>query len=369
MAPFDLVSYLSEGVEHIVRDMLRAAAGNPKEIAYFLRFAAYMKRASSRRAHSEKQGVHIPPFLIASITSRCNLHCAGCYARANHACSDEEAEGQLTGAEWGGIFRQAADAGIGFVLLAGGEPMLRRDVLEAAAEVPQILFPIFTNGTLLGKETRTLLESARNLIPVLSIEGSEETTDARRGAGVYRMLTETMDSLNHSGIVFGASVTVTSRNAEETVSREFVEMLRSRGCKAVFYVEYVPADGKSPELAPDDTVRETQYAALQQRRAEFPDMVFLSFPGDEKASGGCLAAGRGFFHINANGGAEPCPFSPFSDSSLRDRPLLEILQSPLFTALQSGGMLTEYHTGGCVLFEQQAQVAALLQAAQTGDAS
>ena len=88
-------------------------------------------------------------------------------------------------------------------------------------------------------------------------------------------------------------------------------------------------------------------------REQYPELVFISFPGDEKTSGGCLAAGRGFFHINAYGGAEPCPFSAYSDTSLKEVPLEEALESPLFLKLQSSGTLIGEHTGGCVLFEQE----------------
>lgn len=95
-------------------------------------------------------------------------------------------------------------------------------------------------------------------------------------------------------------------------------------------------------------------------REKYPEMLFVSFPGDEKSSGGCLAAGRGFFHINFHGGAEPCPFSPYSDMNVRDTSLREALSSLLFKSLQSENVLTENHIGGCVLFEQKETVEAIL---------
>ena len=101
---------------------------------------------------------------------------------------------------------------------------------------------------------------------------------------------------------------------------------------------------------------EERLGALRQKS----EQLYISFPGDERSSGGCLAAGRGFFHINAAGGAEPCPFSPFSDTSLLHKPLREALRSPLFSKLKSEGTLFEQHTGGCVLFQQESQVKELL---------
>lgn len=91
-------------------------------------------------------------------------------------------------------------------------------------------------------------------------------------------------------------------------------------------------------------------------------MIFVSFPGDEKSYGGCVAAGRGFFHINSHGSAEPCPFSPYSDINVRDTSLREALKSKLFTALRSGGILADDHVGGCVLYEKRKQVEELLAA-------
>jgi len=78
------------------------------------------------------------------------------------------------------------------------------------------------------------------------------------------------------------------------------------------------------------------------------------------AFGGCLAAGRGFFHINPYGMAEPCPFSPYSDTDIRNISLLEALDSPLFKRLSEDDFLLKEHTGGCALFTQEDEVRKLL---------
>lgn len=360
MESFDLAAYLTNGVENLVKNILRATLKDPKESAFMLKFSRSVKEAVKKRAAFEEKGEHIPPFLIASITSSCNLHCVGCYARHNQACSDCAPVEQLSDAQWLKIFHEARDLGISFILLAGGEPMIRRDVICAAGSVPEILFPIFTNGTMINAAYIDLFEKHRNLIPVFSIEGHKEMTDTRRGKGVYKKLTDGMEQMQKNGLIFGASVTVTRENLQEVFSRDFVEELNGRGCKVVFYVEYVPVSAETSHLAPTDTERayiEQQMAAL---RDTYPEMIFISFPGDEKSSGGCLAAGRGFFHINSHGGAEPCPFSPYSDINVRDTSLREALKSDLFRALQSEQILTGEHDGGCVLFDQKEKVEAIL---------
>ena len=360
---FDLQQYLTEGVEQVVKDALRATLKDPRGSAFLGRFAIASAKASKKRAEEEKEGLHVPSYLIASVASICNLHCAGCYSRANHATEDCEASMQLTDEEWLRIFSEAEELGISFILLAGGEPMLRRDIITAAGSIKSILFPIFTNGTFMDDKYFDLLDRCRNLIPVISIEGGREETDSRRGEGVYDLTVSRMDELRRRGLIYGVSVTVTKENLKEVYSDEFLDTLRSRGCKAVFYIEFVPVTEEAADLAPDDADREYMVSRIDDLRANKQDMIYVSFPGDEKSSGGCLAAGRGFFHINSHGGAEPCPFSPYSDINVKDTSLREALNSKLFTAMRSGDILSGEHIGGCVLYEKREQVEALLKEA------
>jgi MoaA/NifB/PqqE/SkfB family radical SAM enzyme len=363
---FDIQEYMTKGVERVVADSIKATLRNPKESAFMVKFAAYSKAASKRRAELKKIGEHIPPFLIASITSQCNLHCEGCYSRCNHATVDVAPVKQLSGEEWNKIFKEASDLGVSFILLAGGEPLLRKDVIEAASTHQDILFPIFTNGTFINDEYFKILDKSRNLIPIMSIEGGKTATDARRGAGIYDRLIKNMDEFKRRGLIFGASVTVTTQNLKEVTSEDFINSLSDRGCKAVIFVEFVPVTEEGKDLAPGDNEREYLINEIRRLREEHPEMVFVSFPGDEKSSGGCIAAGRGFFHINSHGGAEPCPFSPYSDINIKEHSLREAMNSELFVALRSGDILLDDHKGGCVLYEKREQVEAILAGKRQG---
>ena len=362
---FDLQNYLIEGVEGVVKEAIKATLKNPRESAFMLKFAKATRTASKKRREAEDKGEHIPPFLIASITSKCNLHCAGCYSRCNHATTDTKPVSQLTSEEWLKIFDEADELGISFILLAGGEPMLRRDIIEAAGKKQNILFPIFTNGTFIDEKYFALFDKCRNLVPIMSIEGSKEITDNRRGKGIYDKLIANMEEFKKRGLIFGASFTVTTQNYKEVTSDEFLNSLSDRGCKAVIFVEYVPVTEESSELAPSDTEREYLMNEIQRLREERPEMVYIAFPGDEKSSGGCVAAGRGFFHINSHGGAEPCPFSPYSDVNIRNSSLREAMHSPLFMALQSGDLLLDDHDGGCVLYEKRELVESIIAQSAT----
>jgi len=356
----NLTGYLNDASERLVKNILKSAIGNPKEIAFLLRYRGTSKAAKQKRNNFESAGQHIPVFLISSITDSCNLFCTGCYARANGSCGGEKKEKLMTKAEWGNVFRQAKDLGIAFNLLAGGEPLLRKDVLKEAAKVKEILFPIFTNGLLIDNTYIKIFDKYRNLIPIISMEGNEYYTDSRRGEGTYGKLLDVMDNLNQSKILFGASITVTSENLKEVTSQGFLEMLSHKGCKAVLFIEYVPIDSNTQHLALSEEKRWLLERKQDELRNVYHKMIFLSFPGDEKYMGGCLAAGRGFLHINPYGSAEACPFSPYSDTSLKTNTLQEALNSPFFKRLQEDRLVGGEHDGGCALFANEEKVKLLL---------
>ncbi len=356
----ELTEYMNSAVLRLITRVLKATLHNPGEASFLLKFRAVLHKANKKRLESEERGVHIPAFLISSITNSCNLHCRGCYARENHICGEMADKPLLSAKRWYEVFQEAAELGITFNLLAGGEPLLRKEVILQAARLPRMIFPIFTNGLMIGEEYIRLFLKHRNLIPVISLEGEKETTDARRGEGTYTRLSRIMQELKTAKILYGISITVTSENIGQVTSPEYMRTLAGLDCCLVFFIEYVPVSAGTEHLA----LSETEQAYLEERqlklRDEFEEMIFLSFPGDEKYMGGCLAAGRGFFHINPYGGAEPCPFSPYSDTNLTQSSLYQALQSPLFHKLNAAGLVGGEHKGGCALFEQEAKVRAIL---------
>jgi MoaA/NifB/PqqE/SkfB family radical SAM enzyme len=77
----------------------------------------------------------------------------------------------------------------------------------------------------------------------------------------------------------------------------------------------------------------------------------MDFQNDGESVGGCIAGGRNYFHINANGDAEPCVFIHYSDSNIRDNSILEMLQNPLFMAYHDGQPFNENHLRPCPMLE------------------
>lgn len=346
----DINEYLDNSIKNVAEKASKIARKSIRESFYLHKFKKSLLKSKKLRSEIKKQGNVIPPFLIASIASNCNLACKGCYSRSFGACADNAKNDELTPNEWDNIFVQASNLGISFILLAGGEPMLKKEIIEKAKKHKDIMFPIFTNGTLIDNKNANMFNKNRNLLPVLSIEGDSQDTDARRGQGVYQKISSAMELLKKKQILFGVSITLTTQNMQTVVDEKFINRLEEDGCGVIFYVEYVPTQKDDNHLVLNEVEREEHEKNSKYIKSKFDDVIIVNFPGDEKYMGGCLASGRGFFHINASGGAEPCPFFPLSDMNLKENSLLQVLNSKLFKILRESDDTKIPHLGGCALF-------------------
>jgi MoaA/NifB/PqqE/SkfB family radical SAM enzyme len=349
------VRLMNDSLKRFLRDALRISFGKPLMAWFIIKTATRQRRAAQQRLAWEDQGLHVPPYLIASITNHCNLRCRGCYARGHHRNKNQE----LSLERWGEIFKEARSLGISVIMIAGGEPFARREFLDLTRSFPEIVFPVFTNGLLLDEALIRKLKSQINVTPIISIEGFEKETDERRGFGTYTGIKKIIRQLNKSGQFFGISITTTKENFKTVTGRPFVRELLNAGAKLFMYVEYAPIESGTENLILDDTQRGRLRIMMQEFESEF-NGLFLSFPGDTGPYGGCLAAGRGFVHISPDGSFEPCPFAPYSDASVKDKSLKEALQSEFLKAVRhSHGILVETG-GGCALWTNREWVGSIL---------
>ncbi len=351
----DYIEILNDLIGRDFKNALKLSFRNPGLFAFMAKTLRWQRRAVKMRTANEARGVHVPPLMIMSITNRCNLNCAGCYARKFHGFEEKEMSAQ----KFERIVSEAQQLGVSIIMLAGGEPLMRSDILEVAQRFPRIIFPVFTNGMLIDEAFVRNIRKRRNLMPVLSIEGHEQETDQRRGAGVYQRVAKAIPKLKNRGIFWGISITVNCQNFEKVTEEAFVQEILRSGCKMIFYVEYVPVAEGTLEL----TLTEDQKQQLSQLTNRFQDEypgLFFALPGEEEKFGGCLAAGRGFVHINPAGNLEPCPFAPYSDTNLENISLEEALRSEFLKVIrQNHDKLTETR-GGCALWENRAWVQSLL---------
>ncbi|MDU3688176.1 MAG: radical SAM protein [Anaerococcus hydrogenalis] len=299
-----------------------------------------------KKVSREKYNCNIPWTILLDPTTACNLKCKGCWA-AEYGNSLNLSYEQIDD-----IISQGKELGIYFYIFTGGEPLVRKkDILKICEKHNDCEFLIFTNSTLIDEEFIDEMLRLKNIVPAISVEGSEFTTDARRGDGIYNKVIKSMKLLKDNKLPFGISCCYTSQNYKSIISEEFVDEMIERGALFAWYFHFMPVGkGTGKELLPKPDQRKHIYHQLRKFRKTKP-LFFLDFQNDAEYIGGCIAGGRNYLHINANGDLEPCVFIHYSDSNIKEKTLVESLQSPLFMAYHDGQPFNENMLRPCPMLE------------------
>ena len=275
----------------------------------------------------KKYNCNVPWAILLDPTSACNLHCKGCWA------AEYGNKLNLTYDEIDSIIRQGKEMGTYFYIYTDA------------------IFMCFTNGTLIDEQFAADMMRVKNFVPVISVEGYEESMDSRRGDGTYQRAVKAMNLLKSHRLPFGNSICYTSVNIKDVSTEAYVDQLVDWGSYFVWYFHYMPV-GKDavPELLPSPEQREHMYHQIRTLRGKKP-IFMLDFQNDGEYVGGCIAGGRRYLHINANGDCDPCVFIHYSDSNIREKTLLEALRSPLFMAYHDGQPFNDNHLRPCPMLE------------------
>jgi MoaA/NifB/PqqE/SkfB family radical SAM enzyme len=273
----------------------------------------------------EKYDCNIPWAILMDPTSACNLECTGCWAAQYGHKSN------LSNEMLDSIIRQGKELGIRFYIFSGGEPMVRkRDLIRLAEENQDCYFLSFTNGTLVDEEFCKDLLRVANFALAFSIEGTEEATDMRRGKGTYQKVVSAMELMKKYRLIYGISTCYHRYNTNVIGSDEFIDNMISLGNRFAWNFTYMPV-GKDAvtDLLATPEQRGYMYRRIREIRETKP-IFALDFWNDGEYTGGCIAGGRRYLHINSNGDVEPCAFCHYSNVNIHDVTLLEALQSPIF---------------------------------------
>ena len=162
-----------------ISQALRIIAADPALVIPGSVILHHQRKASLVRKEYERAGLLVPPVMITSITSRCNLACAGCYMHGR----GEKPRAEMSPEVLASVVYQATQIGVSIVVIAGGEPLVRQEEIFSLAKAhPRVLFPVFTNGLLIDETMASAIAACRNIVPVISFEGFRQDTDTRGGA-------------------------------------------------------------------------------------------------------------------------------------------------------------------------------------------
>lgn len=294
----------------------------------------------------EQYNCNIPWAILLDPTSACNLHCKGCWA------GEYGNRLNLSFDEIDDIITQGKELGIYMYIYTGGEPLVRKnDLINICRKHSDCIFLSFTNGTLIDEEFADRMLEVKNFVPAISLEGFEEATDSRRGTGTYQKVLRAIDILKKKHLIYGISACYTRDNMESITSEEFYDKLIELGVYFIWYFHYMPVGADAvPDLIPTPEQRVMMFKRLRDYRSRKP-LFAMDFQNDGEYVGGCIAGGRRYLHINANGDVDPCVFIHYSNANIRKMSLLDCLRSPLFQAYHDGQPFNDNMLRPCPMLE------------------
>lgn len=307
----------------------------------------------------KKYNCNIPWAILLDPTSACNLHCTGCWA------AEYGNKLNLTFEEIDDIIRQGKELGIYMYIYTGGEPLVRKkDLIRLCEKHDDCVFLAFTNGTLIDEAFADEMLRVGNFVPAISLEGFEGATDSRRGLGVYDHVIAAMNLLRRKKLPYGISACYTSQNYESISSEEFYDLMIDNGAYFVWFFHYMPVGNDAHlELLPTPEQRIGMYRRIRRYRAEKP-LFAIDFQNDAEYVGGCIAGGRRYLHINANGDVDPCVFIHYSDSNIREMSLLDALRRPMMMQYHDNIPFNENMLKPCPMLENCGRLEEMVKAAK-----
>lgn len=284
--------------------------------------------------HAKACAGGIPLAGTFELTARCNLNCKMCYVRLS--AQEQQARGrELTADEWLAIAEQARSQGMLFLLLTGGEPLIRPDFRHILTELKKmgILVSVNSNASLIDDDW---LEFFKKEPPfrfnITLYGGSAETYERLCGRPVYDRVAGSIRALREIGVGVKLNASITPYNRDDM--RAIYDFAREQGVPMQLTTYMFPPIRRDESLAgggdrftAEDAAR---YAVEWDRIRLSPEEFRLragricrgDFPADCDACDGTpgegvmCRAGRSSFWINWQGNMTPCGMMNFPAASV-----------------------------------------------------
>ncbi len=252
----------------------------------------------------------VPVYGSLNLTNNCNLRCAHCYLTGQTGMGETPVK-ELKTEQWTNLIDQITEAGCLFLLLTGGDPLIRRDFgrIYRHARENGLLVAVFTNGTLITNEIVELFRELPPRVVEISLYGATASTyESITGIeGSYERCMEGFSLLKGNNINLKLKTILMTLNRHEFFDIE--KMAKENGVGFRFDAAIFPRfnGDRGPlslRVAPEEIIR------IESSNEEFLNKLtsFYEKFGNAPATDKMYMCGAGLtgFHIDSRGNLQPC---------------------------------------------------------------
>jgi radical SAM protein with 4Fe4S-binding SPASM domain len=307
-----------------------------------------------------------PPFMVSySITTKCNLKCKHCYSSS----VEEAAPDELSTNEALSLVDDLLSWGIGLLIIDGGEPLCREDLLDIVsyASSKGIRTTIGSNGTLIDEATAGKMVDAGVMAIAISVDGVDAVThDSFRGVeGAFEQTLKGIEACRKAGLPFQLNMVIRKDNQSQL--ENMLRLAVDLGANAAEVFDLVAAGRAKDEcqgLVLNTEERKAVMEHLAQAQEDYP--IIIRVPGcpmyplilQEKNikpkhfpaemlrrvpyyGRGCAAGmPMGYVMVLSNGEVNPCMLLQVNLGNIREQSIKSIWEgSPILTKLRQRDLL------------------------------
>jgi len=307
-----------------------------------------------------------PPFMVSySITTKCNLKCKHCYSDSVEQASPDD----LSTDEAFRLMDDLSEWGIGLLIIDGGEPLCREDLLDVVkyASSKGVRTTIGSNGTLIDESMARKMLEAGVMSVAISVDAADaETHDSFRGiSGAFEQTFKGIEACRVAGLPFQFNTVIRKENLSQL--EDMLRLAVDSGANAAEFFDLVVA-GRAKQECQEQVLslveRQRAMAWLAQSQEDCPILIRVPacpmyplllqekdiqprhFPAQMLRripyyGRGCAAGmPRGYVMIKANGEVNPCMLLQTNLGNIREQSLISIWEnSPVLTELRRRELL------------------------------
>ena len=298
----------------------------------------------SLKAHEAAVQHNIPLDGMIALTAHCNLSCRHCYIR------DNSAKNELTTREIFRILDEITDAGCLYLLITGGEPLLRPDfkAIYTYARKKGLIVSLFTNGTLIDEETTLLLKKYLPFSVEITLYGaSPETYESFTGTrGTYESCMNGIKLLVKHNIPLSLKTMLTTGNKHDLPAmRNFADSLDLEFKYGLPILPHL-SGSRSPydvRLSPDELL---ELDLNDKERLQEWTELYRNYntPASTEYLYNC-AAGQNCFNITSQGRLRICDMVPEPDYDLKKDRFIDGYR--MFGQIMEKKLKATKNCGGC----------------------